>query len=251
MANPCPQCDKEFDTEFGLKCHYGQIHEGSLKNTKACERCGEEFAVWPSQEDRTRQCSPCRQEFGPLEITCKNISKGLEGRELSSESRKKISESLSGENSIWYGVRGEDHPAYGFEPNEEQRKEMSETHKGHKPYGGTNWHEVEETGHKVRSSWEKKIDLILHNSNVDYEYEPHQLSLSDGRGYLPDFVVDNRVIIEVKGWADEVSKEKARMVAEEFPEYDFVVVGADVGSGIHIPWEERESVLKHLNRGEE
>lgn len=244
MIYTCPKCDKELQTERGLKSHYGQVHEGSLKNTATCERCGDEYEVWPSQEDKSLQCSPCFQKHGFLEETKKKIRGKMEGRDI--HWKNKISETLSGEGSYWYGVTGEDHPAYGHEPSDELRELWSEQRKGHEPYGGIECIKVEETGHKVRSSWEKEIDLLLHHSGFEYEYEPHQLSLSDGRGYLPDFVVHNRVIIEVKGWADEISKEKAKMVDNGFPEYELIVVGDNLEAGIHIPWDEKDNLLSVL-----
>lgn len=54
------------------------------------------------------------------------------GKPLSDEVKAKISISNSGENNVWYNVRGSNHPAYGRVPTEEQRRKISEANKGRK-----------------------------------------------------------------------------------------------------------------------
>ena len=247
VEHSCPECDKELETERGLKSHYGQVHEGTLKNTETCSRCGDEFEVWPSQSERRVQCGECYDEHGMHPESRQKSSDTQAGKEI--EWNDKISDSMSkGEDHRLHGVTGDSHPASGSHITEEGRKSLSKAHLGHEPYGPV-WETVEKTGHTVRSSWEKEIDLLLHESGISYEYEPRRLELDSGSSYLPDFIVRNEIVIEVKGYADDESIQKFNDVVEQF-DYDFVVVGDSMNAGTHIEWEQRESLLAALNRGE-
>lgn len=43
MTAECPECNRTFDSEFGMKTHYGQSHEGSIAGVEVtCEYCGEQ-----------------------------------------------------------------------------------------------------------------------------------------------------------------------------------------------------------------
>jgi len=130
----------------------------------------------------------------------KKISEAKQGWtfEMSEEGKKKISEAMSGENHPHYGKTGKDHPKYG-------------------KLSGLKMQEVEETGHTVRSNWEKKVDLLLHKSNLEYKYEPKTFKLTDELTYTPDFIVDN-IVIEVKGWPNDISKKRAKIFMQEQPE---------------------------------
>lgn len=55
------------------------------------------------------------------EETKKKISKSRLGSKMKEESRIKMIEGLSGENAKWYGVKGENHPAYGRIKTEEEK----------------------------------------------------------------------------------------------------------------------------------
>lgn len=148
------------------------------------------------------------------------------------ESKQKIAESMSGEKHPLYGVTGKDHPSYGN-------------------VSGLKLQKVEETGHRVRSNWEKEIDLMLHKSDLDYEYEPKTFELPAEDTYTPDFIVEGKIIIEVKGWADERSKNRAKHFMENFSEYHYVVVGNKLPNDKFISWNQRNSLITYLNNLEE
>lgn len=77
----------------------------------------------------------------------------------------------------------------------------------------------------VRSSYEKKVLKALVDLNLDFKYEPFFLLKSDGHKYRIDFLVDNRLILEVKAeyWYNEeqnlLREESARKVG-----YDYVLL---------------------------
>lgn len=218
-------------------------------NKEECRRCGELFRVRPNKSDSVHQCSDCRSEFGHLEERNEKISEswnnthGPEARrkmseshtskELTDEHRRNIGKANEGEKNDMYGVTGEDHPAYG-----------------HDGTFDSEWGEVEATGHYVKSSWEKEIDLLLHEAGVDYGYETRRFKFSE-LSYRPDFIVGN-VVIEVKGLPTENCQRRAELVMEEHPNLTYVVVGnrqspeAEIPCDVHIPWDERESLVDYL-----
>lgn len=49
-----PDCNRRFESEHAMKCHYGKVH-GSP--TLICPKCGQEFGCPPSEVDRRVYCS--------------------------------------------------------------------------------------------------------------------------------------------------------------------------------------------------
>jgi len=103
---------------------------------------------------------------------------------------------------------------------------------------------VEETDRYVRSSWEKKVDLLFHNSGLEYQYEPKRFELGS-RKYMPDFLV-GKSVIEVKGYVDENAQEKAKQFMDIHSEYEYIVVGSEIPCDKHFEWENREEVVHYL-----
>lgn len=58
------------------------------------------------------------------------MSGGKNGFIFSSETKKKISEAIKGENNGMYGITGENHPMYGKHRSEETKEKISYAHKG-------------------------------------------------------------------------------------------------------------------------
>ena len=74
-------------------------------------------------------------------------------------------------------------------------------------YGGYK----EDIGHHIRSSWEHNICKLLIKLNIKYEYEKKRFYYNEF-SYLPDFFLpEYNIWIEVKGYMDELSKEKIRL----------------------------------------
>jgi len=106
---------------------------------------------------------------------------------------------------------------------------------------------VEETDRMVRSSWEEEIDLMLYDSGFDYDYEPKRFDIGD-RKYMPDFIVESEVVVEVKGYVSESSLEKAESFMAEYPDYTYVVVGSEIPCDKYVPWEERNEFVDRIKK---
>lgn len=74
MSEACPSCEREFDTEHGMKVHHKSKHGESLaKVEKRCENCGDTFEVFQSRADngRGKYCSTnCRYEGDRADVEC-------------------------------------------------------------------------------------------------------------------------------------------------------------------------------------
>lgn len=189
-----------------------------------CETCGDEFEGYPGNANTycSRGC----------------MSEGYKG-------------DFSGERQRNEDLDPEDTPNYGREFDDEWVQKMKEADrpsgKDHPTYGRSpqaNWIEVEETNHKVRSRWERDLDIILHESELEYEYEPETFELGDTT-YTPDFTVGDTVI-EVKGYANERSLDKAERFMNQYPEYQYVVLGDKMPCDIHYEWSDKDKVMEEL-----
>lgn len=75
---------------------------------------------------------------------------------------------------------------------------------------------------KYRSKLEARCSQILKENNIPFEYEPFKIEYIpkfeyDGikyraAYYTPDFVVDDKYILEVKGYANDVYRYKKKLV---------------------------------------
>jgi len=270
----CPTCGKsDFSNKGYMKRHHKIVHGETLKEKNICqaEDCFEEtfnpkfcsqdclgkarrkyeygICKAPNCEEEIYDAKYCSHDCANKESWKKrdNPAKRPEVRKKISEKQKgkknsfygkkhtkkalrKISESVSGENHPLYGVTGRDHPSYGIA-------------------SGLKLQTVKETGHTVRSNWEKEVDIILHNADIDYEYEPKTFELSDGDTYTPDFIVQNKIVIEVKGWPNEISKKRAKLFMQKYSEYLYIVVGNEIPCDNFIEWENREKLAKLADIG--
>jgi len=101
--------------------------------------------------------------------------------------------------------------------------------------------------HPVRSEWEREIANLLKQYGVDYEYESEEfvVKYNNNKRYFPDFVTDN-FIIEVKGHVrkdgNEVQKAEAAM--EQYPEKEYVVVGAQLPCDHHFCFDDRHELRR-------
>jgi CRISPR/Cas system-associated protein Cas10 (large subunit of type III CRISPR-Cas system) len=66
----CPFCEYTTESEHGLKIHVGKKHDRSLRPSKPCDWCGEEFEYKKSHEEQRRFCSmDCKGSFQESEWT--------------------------------------------------------------------------------------------------------------------------------------------------------------------------------------
>jgi hypothetical protein len=86
----------------------------------------------------------------------------------------------------------------------------------------------------MRSAWERSFASRLDQLGLTWEYEPRSFVLSDGRGYLPDFLVETpfgTCFVEVhamkKPWVGGAAKiEKIALASKELP-FPLVIVDED------------------------
>ena len=99
------------------------------------------------------------------------------GSKQSEEARIKMSHAKSGENHPMYGVKGEEHPLWGRELSEETKKKISQTNskavRGIKLINLTT-KEVRKTPYdeiltKLDEGWQFKSQKVMINNGVDYQ----------------------------------------------------------------------------------
>lgn len=238
-----------------------------------CGFCGNPIEMYQSQFERVEEtyCDEECQKKGMSERFSGSLNKGRtlseehkqklseahKGKTIPEEVRQKMSESTSGENAPWYGGLPEEtkekisETLKGRDVHDEQsKKKLSERMSGENNpmYGRSpNWScvYVEETDREVRSSWEAEIDRLLHDADVEYSYEPDSFKVWDGRSYIPDFIVDGSVAIEVKGYCRDECVRKAERFVENY-DYEFVVIGTDLGVGSHFDYEDRRTAVNQV-----
>ena len=117
----CPTCSREFDSTHGFNVHWGRSHEGPT----------------PDGVDTTYD-----------EEVCEKISESLRGRELSEETKQKMSEAKQGEN----------HWIYGQERSDGYKQRMKEVQTGE---NNSNWE------HGRTSNWVNKRQEIRARDNYE------------------------------------------------------------------------------------
>lgn len=82
--------------------------------------------------------------------------------------------------------------------------------------------EVTINGVKYRSKLEARCAQILKENNISFEYEPLKIEYIPkfeyygekyrAAFYTPDFIIDNKYILEIKGFPNEVYRYKKKLV---------------------------------------
>jgi len=264
----CPTCGRLCANESGMRRHHKWEHDETLARVeRTCRECGETKEMYESKLESLKHddlCVDCarKREISHDADTIKAISEAQKGKHVPREELEKAWEARDAYFEENDGHSDEiieliSEASRAQEMPEEARQQISETLQGHEvseetrqkirercePHGGLSI-EVPETGHTVRSHWEKDVDLLLHQHVENHEYEPEAFDIGWAH-YTPDFRIDD-VIVEVKGWARDRCKRRAESFMDEFPEYTYIVVGSELPCHVHIPWGEREDVLNHL-----
>lgn len=77
---------------------------------------------------------------------------------------------------------------------------------------------ITKKGEKVRNILEKQTADYLYDNNISYEYEP--LIEVKGKYFFPDFLIDNKIIIECTMWKGEAKayklKEKISFLKDKY-----------------------------------
>lgn len=248
----CPECGKVYGSKRAFYSHWGNSGLSGHGGKTPDEIGPPEF----SQEHR------------------KKISESKMGHSPSEETRKSISETLTGSEGWSKGLTKETDDRLknladsvtGFKHTDETKEKISEIKKqqwkdgvfddaevGSKPghnYGhkGRKKITVEETGHIVDSGWEAEIDRLFHMLGLDYDHDPEPFEFENGRTHKPDFVVKDRIAVEVKGWPiSDWHKERAQLFMNEYPEYTYMVIGTtEIPADMAIRWDDRQFVEEVL-----
>jgi len=70
---------------------------------------------------------------------------------------------------------------------------------------------------QMRSGWELKYANHLDSQNIIWKYESTIFSLSDGSTYIPDFELEDKTIVEIKGYFRPKSEIKWNIFCREYP----------------------------------
>ena len=73
---------------------------------------------------------------------------------------------------------------------------------------------------KFRSRFEEKVASALKRAGVHHSYESMKLTYTKECKYTPDFVLDNGIILEVKGYWQASDRTKHLRVREAHPDID-------------------------------
>jgi hypothetical protein len=86
-----------------------------------------------------------------------------------------------------------------------------------------------------RSSWEANIARLLNYKKINWKYETETMSLDLSKEkvnitptYIPDFILEDNSLIEVKGFWDIRSKAKMKFVKEQYPDRQILVIDSDL-----------------------
>jgi len=257
----CPTCGRLCANEAGMRRHHTWVHDESLARVeRTCRVCGDTKEMYESKLaslEHDDLCVDCarRREIPHTEETKELMSEIQQSKEFTEEDARRLEEArelFDGHTEEAKKKIGEASRSRSL--SDEARRKISETLQGHDVSEKTREKirensspgyrlqiDIDETGHTVRSHWEEELDLLLHESGVDYEYEPETFDIGFQQ-YTPDFRI-TEYMIEVKGYAAEDDKDRARAFLDRFPEYTYVAVGSWLPSDIHISWESRRRVL--------
>jgi hypothetical protein len=83
---------------------------------------------------------------------------------------------------------------------------------------------VKELGYKVRSSWEKEVFCNLKDNEIDCDYEPIAFDLKNGHTYTPDGIINDDIVIEVKGPISDWQIEKMKLFKKLYSQYIFIAI---------------------------
>jgi hypothetical protein len=67
---------------------------------------------------------------------------------------------------------------------------------------------ITKRGEKVRNKFEKDVADILNNLKIDYQYE--QLVKIGSKYFFPDFLINNKIIVEATAWRGKIKSYKLR-----------------------------------------
>lgn len=100
-------------------------------------------------------------------------------------------------------------------------------------------------GDNYRSGFERTLATQLKASKIGFKFEPYKIDYTINHTYLPDFVLDNGIVIEAKGFFRAGDTAKYRTIKNQNPGLDLRFVFFDGDKKIsgqkttHGQWAER------------
>jgi hypothetical protein len=86
----------------------------------------------------------------------------------------------------------------------------------------------EHSDRSYRSNYEREMAKVFTKFGLPAVFEPYVFHVMKGGGYVPDFFVADRLLVEVKGeWTTE-AKTKFKAFVKKFPELPIVVVDREM-----------------------
>lgn len=76
-----------------------------------------------------------------------------------------------------------------------------------------------------RSTWEANFARILNFLNLNWEYEKETFQLKDNFSYTPDFLIENNVYVEIKGYMNPIAKNKIDLFKLIYPNINLIIIG--------------------------
>jgi len=230
-----------------MKNHHAQIHNESLALVEVkCEWCGTVEKEYESQLEIFGDNWYCQRECYNKAQSKRRTGRSLE-ENIGAAGAEKVRKHAS-EMGKLRDNSGKLNPMFGTtrELSNETKQKISESLKGREP-PEAKWMFDDKLGHFTRSDWERKFGRLLQDSEIEYQYEGVTFEYDDGRKYYPDFVLPNhQIIIELKGeyWVDEDAISKAKTVLES--DWRYVVIGAKLPSDAHYDWDKRAKAIEDL-----
>ncbi|UEM18989.1 hypothetical protein JL100_018050 [Skermanella mucosa] len=80
---------------------------------------------------------------------------------------------------------------------------------------------------KFRSKFEASIAKKLKDSGADFRYEPEKLKFIEPaktRSYLPDLILGNGIVVEIKGRLTAADRKKMVLVRDQHPGRDIRII---------------------------
>lgn len=204
---------KRFPNAITVSKETAQAHAKAMKKRV---RNGDHFVPFRDIEGFAQTIHDKHKE-GPVEYQCIQCGKVKEANRYLAERRKFCSNQCHAQH-----IR--ENPELYVERN----RAISRSNKGKAKKGGYSRSRGgirDDLGHYVRSGWEADVCRIFRYHNVPYDYEAYTVRLKDGKEdlYWVIDLVDPKCfmsdgLIEIKGWWDEKSKKKKRLLKKQRPE---------------------------------
>jgi hypothetical protein len=98
-----------------------------------------------------------------------------------------------------------------------------------------------------KSGFERQVNANLKSRGVKFTYETLELPYTLHGVYHPDFILDNGIIVECKGFLDRESKRKMIAVRKQYPDLDIRFLFVESAKKVpgtkmtHAKWAERNN----------